>query len=162
MWGVLAVIKCIYLLPTYLHFIQDIEDRCLLLTSSMSFVDLPFQEHWMTEKHHMDQHPCISSLFPKWGIVTDNMTRGNNMEQSMGSTELRCGGQPHHLGWSAMCCRISKNHFIYVYRRGGAQGIQCPKAVQGGNLAARTSCMAGLTSGPHVPNLCHSTALLLL
>jgi hypothetical protein len=41
-WGVLAVIKCIYLPPTYLHFIQDIEIRCLLLTSSMSFVDLPF------------------------------------------------------------------------------------------------------------------------
>jgi hypothetical protein len=40
--GVLVVIKCIYLLPTYQHFIQDIEDRCLLLTSSMSFVDLPF------------------------------------------------------------------------------------------------------------------------
>jgi hypothetical protein len=39
---VLAVIKCIYLPPKYLHFIQDIEDRCLLLTSSMSFVDLPF------------------------------------------------------------------------------------------------------------------------
>jgi hypothetical protein len=36
--GVLAVIKCIYLPPTYLHFIQDIEDRCLLLTSSMSFL----------------------------------------------------------------------------------------------------------------------------
>jgi hypothetical protein len=48
------VIKCIYLLPTYLHFIQDIEDMCLLLTSSMSFVDLPFQKHRMTEKHHMD------------------------------------------------------------------------------------------------------------
>jgi hypothetical protein len=40
--GVLAVIKCIYLPPTYLHFIQDIEDRCLLLMSSMRFVDLPF------------------------------------------------------------------------------------------------------------------------
>jgi hypothetical protein len=39
---VLAIIKCIYLLPTYLHFIQDIEDRCLLLTSFTSFVDLPF------------------------------------------------------------------------------------------------------------------------
>jgi hypothetical protein len=39
---VLAVIKCIYLPPTYLHFIQDTEDRCLLLTSSMSFIDLPF------------------------------------------------------------------------------------------------------------------------
>jgi hypothetical protein len=49
-WGeVLAVIKCIYLPPTYLHFMQDIEDWCLLLTSSTSFVDLPFQEHQMTE-----------------------------------------------------------------------------------------------------------------
>jgi hypothetical protein len=38
--GVLAVIKCIYLLPTYLYFIQDIEDRCLLQMSSTSFVDL--------------------------------------------------------------------------------------------------------------------------
>jgi hypothetical protein len=38
----LAVIKCIYLPPTYLHFMQDIEDRSLLQTSTMSFVDLPF------------------------------------------------------------------------------------------------------------------------
>jgi hypothetical protein len=50
---------------TYLHFIQDIEDRCLLLTSSMSFVDLPFQEHRMTKKHHMDKNTCISSICPK-------------------------------------------------------------------------------------------------
>jgi hypothetical protein len=63
--GVLAVIKSIYLPPTYLHFIQDIEDKCLLLTSSTSFVDLPFQEQRMMEKHHMDQNPCISSLCPK-------------------------------------------------------------------------------------------------
>jgi hypothetical protein len=48
--GVLAVIKCIYLPPTYLHFMQDIKDRCLLLTSSTSFVDLPFQDHRMMEK----------------------------------------------------------------------------------------------------------------
>jgi hypothetical protein len=41
--AVLAVIKCIYLPLTYLCFRQDIEDRCLLLMSSMSFVDLPFQ-----------------------------------------------------------------------------------------------------------------------
>jgi hypothetical protein len=40
----LAVIKCIYLPPTYLHFMKDIEDRFLLLTSSTSFVDLPLQE----------------------------------------------------------------------------------------------------------------------
>jgi hypothetical protein len=63
--GVLAVIKCIYLPSAYLHFIQDIEDRCLVLTSSRSFVDLQFQEDRMTEKHHMDQNPCISSICPK-------------------------------------------------------------------------------------------------
>jgi hypothetical protein len=60
------------------QFIQDIEDRCLLLTSYTSFVDLPFQEHRMTEKHHMDQNPYISSLCPKPGLVTDNMTRGDD------------------------------------------------------------------------------------
>jgi hypothetical protein len=76
---VLAVIKCIYLPPTYLHFIQDIEDRCLLLTSFMSFVDLTFQEHRMMEKHHMDQNQCISSIRLKQGIVTENMTRGNDV-----------------------------------------------------------------------------------
>jgi hypothetical protein len=63
--GVLTVIKCIYLPPTYLHFIQDIEDRCLLLMSSTIFVDLPFQGHRMMEKHHMDQNSCISSICPK-------------------------------------------------------------------------------------------------
>jgi hypothetical protein len=71
---VLAVIKCIYLPPTYLHFIQDIEDRCLLQISCTSFVDLPFQEHQMTGKHHMDQNLYISSLCLKPRVVTDNMT----------------------------------------------------------------------------------------
>jgi hypothetical protein len=51
---VLAVIKYIYLPPTYLYFIQNIEDMCLLLTSFTSFVDLLFQEYRMTKKHHMD------------------------------------------------------------------------------------------------------------
>jgi hypothetical protein len=63
--GVLTVIKYIYLPSTYLHFIQDIKDRCLLPT---------FQEHRMTEKHHMDQNPYISSLCPKLGVVPNNMT----------------------------------------------------------------------------------------
>jgi hypothetical protein len=35
---------------TYLHFIQDVEDRYLLLMSTTSFVDLLFQEHRMTKK----------------------------------------------------------------------------------------------------------------
>jgi hypothetical protein len=46
-------------------------------------------------------------------------------------------------GRLAMCWHISKNRFVYVSSSGGAQGIQCPKAVQGGNLGTRTSCMAG-------------------
>jgi hypothetical protein len=89
--GVLAVIKCIYLLPTYQHFMQDIEDRCLLLTSSTSFLDLPFQEHRTTKKHHMDQNPYISSLCPKPGVVSDNMTRGDDMAKSPGPTDPRWG-----------------------------------------------------------------------
>jgi hypothetical protein len=63
--GVLVVIKYIYLPSTYLHFMKDIEDGCLLLTSSTSFVDLSFQEHQMMEKDHMNQNPCISSTCPK-------------------------------------------------------------------------------------------------
>jgi hypothetical protein len=51
-------------------------------------------------------------------------------------------GRPHHLGQPTMCWRISKNCFVYMSNRGGAQGIQCPKEVQGGNLATRPSCMA--------------------
>jgi hypothetical protein len=62
--------------------------------------------------------------------------------------------QQHHLGQPAMCWRISKNHFIHVSRRGGAQGIQCPKVVQGGNLAAQSSCMVGRPNKwAHTPNL---------
>jgi hypothetical protein len=51
--------------------------------------------------------------------------------------------RPHHHGRLAMCWRISKNSFVYVSRRGGAHGIQCPKTMQVGNLASRPSCMAG-------------------
>jgi hypothetical protein len=66
--GLLVVIKCIYLPPTYLYSIQDIEDGCLLLTSSTSFVDLPSQEHRMTEKHHMDQNPYILIMSKTRGL----------------------------------------------------------------------------------------------
>jgi hypothetical protein len=63
-------------------------------------------------------------------------------------------GRPHHLGQLAMCWCISKNHFVYVSSRGGAQGIQWPKAVQGGNLPpGQVACSADLTSGPPMPNL---------
>jgi hypothetical protein len=68
---------------------EDIEDRFLLLASSTRFVDLPFQEHQMTEKHHMDQNPYISSLCPKPRVVADNMTRGADVAKSPGPTNPR-------------------------------------------------------------------------
>jgi hypothetical protein len=46
----------------------------IYLMRSMSFVDLPFQEHRMMEMHYMDQNPCISSICPNQCIITDNMT----------------------------------------------------------------------------------------
>jgi hypothetical protein len=48
----------------------------------MSFVDLPFQKHWMMEKHDMDQNPFISAICPKQGIVIENITRGDDVSQS--------------------------------------------------------------------------------
>jgi hypothetical protein len=77
---------------------QDIEDRCLLLTSSTSFVDLPFQAHRMTEKYHMDQNLYISSLCPKPGVVSDNMTRGDDVAKGLGPTDPRCGRLAPLLG----------------------------------------------------------------
>jgi hypothetical protein len=45
----------------------------------------------MTEKHHMHQNPHISSLCPKPGVATDNMTRGDDMAQSPGPAEPKWG-----------------------------------------------------------------------
>jgi hypothetical protein len=70
---------------------QDIEDRCLLVTSSTSFVDLPLQTHRMMEKHHKDQNPYISSLCPKPGGVSDNMTWVDDVAKSSGPTDPRWG-----------------------------------------------------------------------
>jgi hypothetical protein len=63
---------------------QDIEDRCLLLTSSTSFIDLLFQEHRITEKHHMDQNPYVSSLCVEPGVVSENMTWGDDVAKRLG------------------------------------------------------------------------------
>jgi hypothetical protein len=38
----------------------------------------------MTEKHHMDQNPYIFSLCPKPTVVTDNMTRGDDVADKPG------------------------------------------------------------------------------
>jgi hypothetical protein len=47
-------------------------------------------------------------------------------------------GQPSQGVASRSCVgAFQKNRFVYVSSRGGAQGIQCTKAVQGGNLVTR-------------------------
>jgi hypothetical protein len=62
--------------------------------SSTSFIDLPFKEHRMMEKHHMDQNPYISSLCPKPGVVSDHMTWGDDVAKSSGPTDPRWAGRP--------------------------------------------------------------------
>jgi hypothetical protein len=109
----LAVKKCIYLLPTYLHFMQDIEDRCLLLTSSTSFIDLPFQKHRMMEKYHMDQNPYISPLCPKLGVVSDNMTWEDDMAKAQAQPTQDGADRPHSLA-RRPCFALMKLHFQHV------------------------------------------------
>jgi hypothetical protein len=152
---VLAVIKCIYLPPTYLHLIQDIKDRWLLLMSSMSFVDLPLQEHRMTEKHHMDQNPYISSLCPKSGVVTDNMTWGDNVAQSPGPAEPKWGRLapppwPVSLGLASFW-NLSSTHVNLSRQKGypTSEMWWCHKAWPSGQV----KWSAGLTSGPPEPKL---------
>jgi hypothetical protein len=43
----------------------------------------------MMEKYHIDQNPYISSLYPKPGVVSDNMTRGDDVAKSPGPTDPR-------------------------------------------------------------------------
>jgi hypothetical protein len=45
----------------------------------------------MIEKQHMDKNPYISSLCPKLGVVSDNMTRRDDVAKSPGLTDSRWG-----------------------------------------------------------------------
>jgi hypothetical protein len=112
----LAVKKYIYLPSTYLPFIQDIENRCLLLTRFTNFVDLPFQERQMMKKHHMNQNSYISSLCPKPGVVTDNMTRGTMWHQAWAQPSQSGASRPHPLSRSAKVWHLFKICFHHVSR----------------------------------------------
>jgi hypothetical protein len=48
----------------------------------------------MTEKHHMDQNLYISSLCPILGVVSDNVTQGDDVAESLGPTDLSGAGRP--------------------------------------------------------------------
>jgi hypothetical protein len=64
----------------------------------MSFVDLPFQEHQMMKKHHIDQNPYISSLCPKPGAVSDNMILEDDVAKILVPFDPRWGQLAPLLG----------------------------------------------------------------
>jgi hypothetical protein len=49
------------------------------------------------EKHHMDQNPYISSLCPKPGVVSDNMTRGDDVAKTQAQPTQGGADRPHSL-----------------------------------------------------------------
>jgi hypothetical protein len=57
--------------------------------------------------------------------------------KSRAQSSVSGAGRPHLLGRPARCWRLFKLHFANVSRKVGARGIQCPKLVQPGNMAAR-------------------------
>jgi hypothetical protein len=93
---------------------------CLLLMSSTSFVDLPFQEHRMTEKHHMDQNPCVSSICHE----------GMMWHKARAQLSQSGAGQHRLLGRPARCWCHFNFRFANVLSRVGARGIRCTKSVE--------------------------------
>jgi hypothetical protein len=71
------------------------------------------------------------------------MTQGNDVEKARAQLSQGVAVRPHYLARPAISWRISKNCFVNVSSRGRAQGDQCLKAVQGGNMAARLGYIAG-------------------
>jgi hypothetical protein len=52
----------------------------------------------MMEKHDMDQNPYISSIYPKPGVVSNNMTWGDDVAKSPVPTDPRWGQPAPLLG----------------------------------------------------------------
>jgi hypothetical protein len=59
----------------------------------------------MMGKQHMDQNPYISSLCPKPEVVSDNMTRGDDVAKILGPTDPRWGRPARLLGQLARVWR---------------------------------------------------------
>jgi hypothetical protein len=109
----------------------------------------------MTKKHHIDQNPYISSLCPKPGVVTDNMTRGDDMAQCPGPAEPKWG-RPTPLPWPAgqglAPFRNTSSTRVNLSRQVGYQMWKrrcCHKAWSPDQL----KWPVGLTSGPPEPKL---------
>jgi hypothetical protein len=63
-------------------------------------VDLTFQKYQMMKKYHMNQNLYISSLCLIPGIVSDNMTWGDDVAKTPGLTDPRWGRPAPLLGRS--------------------------------------------------------------
>jgi hypothetical protein len=140
-WGVLAVIKFIYLPPTYLHFTQDIENKCLLLTSSTSFVDLPFQEHQVIK----------ASYGPKSiHIFIMSKSKGHHKQYHMRGQRGQSGAGRPRFGV------FSKSAFTTCQSKSARRESKVGKMVQQQNLATRPAWQVGLLS----PNFGQGTNLI--
>jgi hypothetical protein len=68
----------------------------------------------MTEKHHMNQNPYISSLCPKPGVILDNMTQGDDAAKSPGPTDPRWDRSASLLGRPARVWHLFKIHLQHM------------------------------------------------
>jgi hypothetical protein len=90
----------------------------------------------MTEKHHMDQNPYISSLCLKPGVVSDNMTWGDDVAKSLGPTDPRCLPTPL-LGQPARVWRQLNYAFNTCHVKSVRRGSEVGKLVRPQNMATR-------------------------
>jgi hypothetical protein len=139
---VLAVIKCIYLLQTYLYFIQDIEDRFLLLTSSTSFIDLPGKSDDRKAPYGPKSiHILIMSKTR--GVHGQYDTKGRRGTK-LGPSQPKVGSTgPTPLASQTGPSVFPKTVFTMCQSKSVRGVSNVGKAVERLNVAARPSFMAG-------------------
>jgi hypothetical protein len=109
----------------------------------------------MMEKHHTDQNPYISSLCPIPGVVTDNMTREDDVTQSLGLAELMwgrlapppwsaCQGLEYFQNLSSTRVNISRQEGYPMWER---------RCYHKSRSSSQVMWSVGVTSGPLEPKL---------
>jgi hypothetical protein len=159
----LAVIKYIYLLPTYLHFIQDVEDRCLLLTSSWVLLIYHFRNiGWRESIIWTKIHAYLQYVQNK--AVTENMTRGDDVAQRPGPTEPKWGWQAPPPWLTAQVLVPFQTPLCQHVKEGQCMGHPMPKVGEPRKLG-HPATLAGRSAWqvpPPSPTFGQSTDLTLL
>jgi hypothetical protein len=118
----------IHIFTANIHFTQDIENKCLLLTSSTSFVDLPFQEHQVIK----------ASYGPKSiHIFIMSKSKGHHKQYDMRGQRGQSGAGRPRFGV------FSKSTFTTCQAKSARRESKVGKTVQQQNLATRPTKSAG-------------------